>query len=309
MSLRTSTTTTVVNEKEKVPPGGGGKVPRLDCGNAKYREEWSPEVHKFMNEHFATLGWDPTVCSDEGTVSKHKMQGRTYKLCKVHGMASDRCNKAMSHEEQKDDKLSAVNQGGDADDVALERAKIDSLSGKQPGVNNAPSSAFEQGLRGEFLVTALSETTLNKGPVVWRPWSSELSTVDSDQYDNLSGNWRRVWLNRATLDKMQGNQVLNLEDASFQVVFFVHGYSSDQSKVFITVPSVEVQCEVPRDILQGDCKQGGWGSESILLSTLRSTTFVDGLSSAGVSMFKKTLAPSMTSSIKQALARSRRRFR
>ena len=96
---------------------------------------------------------------------------------------------------------------------------------------------------------------------------------------------------------------MNLEDTSFQVVFFVHGYSNDQSTAFITVPSVEAQYEVPRNILQDD-KHGEWRSEPMLFTTLHSSTFVDGLSSAGVSMFMPTPVPTLNSLIDELTAES-----
>ena len=173
-----------------------------------------------------------------------------------------------------------------------------------PMINNAPSGVLNKAQRGEFLIEVLSEKTVNRGPEVTKPWSSELPTADCEHYDNLSSTWRRVWLSSTTLNQMKGKQVKNHADGNFQVVFYVHGYSYDHEKVFISVPSVEAQCEVPREILQRGCEHKvgsfwGWGSEPVLSSTLRSAPFVDGLSETGSSMFKKTLAATMTSRIEE----------
>jgi len=164
-------------------------------------------------------------------------------------------------------------------------------------------NAHARALRGEFLIEPLSETEKTKGPAVKKPWSSDVSTEDGDQYHNWSRTWRRAWLATETLNNVQGRQVLNLEDTSFQVVFFVHGYSNDQSTAFITVPSVEAQYEVPRNILQDD-KPGEWHSEPMLFTTLHSSTFVDGMSSTGSSMFMPTPVPTLNSLIDELTAES-----
>ena len=53
-----------------------------------------------------------------------------------------------------------------------------------PKVDNSPSKAHTTGLRGEFLVEPLSETEINMGPAVKKPWSSDVSMEDGDQYHN-----------------------------------------------------------------------------------------------------------------------------
>ena len=132
-------------------------------------------------------------------------------------------------EELTDDKSSEKDPDETTDDAALKKIKLDSKSdeGKlNPEVDNSPSKAHGKGLRGEFLVEPLSGTEINTGPAVKKPWSSDMPIEDGDQYYNWSGTWRRAWLARKTLDNIQGRQVLNLEDTTFLVAFFVHGYSN-----------------------------------------------------------------------------------
>ena len=305
MSLRTSTTTTVVNEREKIPAANKGKPPKNDCEYAKYCRECSPEMVNLLQSFFAAAGENPSICAGDYAAKHRNVARGKYKICGCHGLAVVHCEGQLIEEGQDDGKSTVKDQEDDADDKALDQAKIDSTFDEQepvPMINNAPSGDLNKASRGEFLVEALSEKTVNRGPEVTKPWSSELSTADCEHYDNLSSTWRRAWLSSTTLNQMKGKQVKNHADGNFQVVFYVHGYSYDHEKVFISVPSVEAQCEVPREILQRGCGHEvgsfwGWGSEPVLNSALRLASFVDGLSETGSSMFKETPAATMASRI------------
>ena len=243
MSLRTSTTTIKVGkekerEKETVPTAAKNAAAKdTVCEYAKCCKRF-PSMTTIGKDDLKDTTWETSVCNETSPGSKtsaYELKGKTYNLCVVHGTLIGMYEHVLN-KEHKDNEL-------------ISKSDEDILN---PKVDSSPSNAHAKALRGEFLVEPLSGTEKNKGPVVKKPWSSDVSVEDGDQYHNWSNTWRRAWLATETLNNVQGRQVLNLEDTSFQVVFFVHGYSNDQSTAFITVPSVEAQYEVPRNILQDD---------------------------------------------------------
>jgi hypothetical protein len=312
MSLRTSTITSTVKnerEKDKVPGTAKGRGPKDHL--CEYTEccKRFPTMNKIVSDELKkTESWNASMCGETSPANgttKYALKGKTYNWCSIHGALIKMLEHKFS-EERTDNRSSERDPDETTNDAALNRIKLDFKSdeGKlNPEVDNSPSKVRAQALRGEYLIEALSGAEINAGPAVRKPWTSDMSIEDGDQYHNWSGTWRRAWLARETLDNIQGRQVLNLEDTSFLVVFFVHGYSNDQSIVFITVPSVEAQYEIPRNILQDD-EHGEWHSEPMLLTTLHSSTFVDGMSSTGNSMFKPTSVPTLSSSIDELAAES-----
>ena len=292
MSLRTSTITSTVvkdKEKEKVPTTAKTKSAKGSvCEYAKCCKDF-PGMNEVGKDELKKIAWETAICdatSPANMTAQYALEGKIYDLCGVHGQLLRLYEHGLSGEQKDNKHCDAPDEGG-----------LDSK------VDNSPSKALAKGLRGEFLVEPLSGTEITKGPAVKKPWSSDMSTADGDKYHNWSGTWRQAWLTKETLDNIQGRQVLNHKDASFRVVFFVHGYSADQSAAFITVPSVEAQCEVPRDILQGN-EHSDWYSEPMLFTTLHQSTFVDGMSSTGSSMFMPTPVPTLSASIDELTAES-----
>ena len=210
MSLRTSTTTSKVEkekerEKETVPTAAKKTAVKDPvCEYAKCCKRF-PSMTVIEKDDLKETTWETSVCSETSPVSKittHELKGKTYNLCLVHGTLVDMYEHVLDKEHKVNELISQTDEGI-----------------LNPKVDNAPTDAHVKGLRGDFLVAPLSGTEKNQGPEAKKPWSSDLSTEDGDQYHNWSGTWRRAWLARETLNNAQGRQVLNLEDTSFQVVF------------------------------------------------------------------------------------------
>ena len=128
------------------------------------------------------------------------------------------------------------------------------------------------------------------GQFAWlKPWTEEMSQPGTELSEGRQSwycEWRKVRFSSMQINSFGGRQARNMRDEHFVLSVFVQSYSLDTEHAFVVIPLLGVQHKVSSAILHNDNEYvRGWDSEKLLSCLRGGSTYADGLSDTGESMF------------------------